>query len=437
MDKNKLLHKNLKIENDKLYFANIDVNMLSNIYGTPLYLLDENTIRENCRTYTSSINEYYDGNGKILYASKALCFKYLYKILESENVGIDVVSIGEIATADSVGFDLSNAFYHSNNKTDYDIKYAIEKGIGYFVVDNIEELEVIDNICCDLKIKQKILIRLTPGIDCHTLEAINTGKVDSKFGFAIDTGDAQNVVEIALNKQHIELCGFHCHVGSQVFDSESFFKSAEIMLKFIKKINDEYDFNSRILNLGGGYGVRYDINDSSIDIKDNLKNVLCFIKNKCVEYSIQLPYIIFEPGRSIVANAGLTLYTVGSVKKIKNFINYLSVDGGMGDNIRYALYGSKYTIIPINKFDRGFDTQYDVVGKYCESGDILQKNVFLPKDMKKNDIIAMLTTGAYQYSMASNYNKMPRPAIVMINNNKYFEVVRRETIEDLLRLDII
>lgn len=433
---NKLLCKNLTIENNELYFAGLSVKELARKYSTPLYLMDEDLIREKINIYKKAINDGFDGKGMVLYASKACSFKHIYEIMSDENIGIDVVSPGEIWTAKISGFDLANAFYHSNNKTDEDIKFAIDEKIGYFVVDNEEELQAIDKIAKSKNLKQKILIRITPGIDCHTLEAISTGKVDSKFGFGIETGLAFDIVEKALRLENIELKGFHCHVGSQVFDSTAFIKSADVMIKFISDIKNRFGYVAEMLDLGGGYGVRYIESDPEIDIYKNIIEVSDFVKNKISEYNIDMPYIMFEPGRSIVADSGLSLYTVGSVKCIPGFVNYISVDGGMGDNIRPALYDADYTIIPIDRLDRKFDKKYNVVGKYCESDDILKNGIDLPSDIKRGDILACLTTGAYQYAMASNYNRFGRPEVVMIKDKKDFVVVKRESIEDIVKLDV-
>ncbi len=430
---NKLFCKNLTIKNDELFFAGVNVNNLAKEYGTPLYLMDENLIREKVNIYKKAINDGFDGNGKMLYASKAFSCKYIYEIMKDENVGIDVVSKGEIWTAKCAGFDMANVYYHSNNKTDDDIKFAIEEKVGYFVIDNEEELVSLNTIAEEKNIIQKILIRITPGIDCHTLEAISTGKVDSKFGFGIETGLAFDIVEKALKCKNIELKGFHCHVGSQVFDSTAFIKSADVMIKFISDIKDKY--NAEILDLGGGYGVKYVGTEPEIDIYKNIIEVSEHIKKIVRTYGIKMPYIIFEPGRSIVADSGLSLYTVGSVKCIPEFVNYISIDGGMGDNIRPALYNAKYTIIPTERLNRNFDKLYNVVGRYCESGDVLGNNISLPSDMKRGDYLACLTTGAYQYAMASNYNRVERPLVIGIKGDKIFTILERESLSDITKLD--
>ncbi|MBE6537068.1 MAG: diaminopimelate decarboxylase [Ruminococcaceae bacterium] len=418
----------------ELCFAGMELLPLAKKYGTPLYLYDEARIRERCRTYLTAVKEGFGGRGKVLYASKAASFKRLYEIMNEEGMGIDVVSSGEIYSALSAGFPLENAYFHSNNKTDYDIEYAIENGIGYFVVDNAEELYAINRIAARFGVKQKVLLRLTPGIDPHTYAAVATGKVDSKFGSAIETGQAEEITKLALSLENVRLMGFHCHVGSQVFDSDVYLRAADVMLDFVAYIYKNEGFLAKELDIGGGYGVRYIESQPTIDIAKNIEEVARFMKSKAAELSIELPLVSFEPGRSIVADAGLTLYTVGTVKNIPGYKTYVSVDGGMTDNPRFALYGSPYTILPVME-DNDDNITCSVVGRCCESGDILQENVTLPR-LKRGDIIACLTTGAYHYSMSSNYNRIPKPPVVMLSEGESYVAVRRQTVEDLSSLDV-
>lgn len=418
----------------ELCFAGMELSPLAKKYGTPLYLYDEERIRERCRTYINAVKEGFGTRGKVLYASKAASFKRLYEIMREEEMGIDVVSSGEIYSALSAGFPLEKAYFHSNNKTDADIEYAIESGVGYFVVDNAEELYAINRIAAALGVVQKVLLRLTPGIDPHTYAAVATGKVDSKFGSAIETGQAEEITKLALSLENVRLMGFHCHVGSQVFDSDVYLRAADVMLNFVSYIYRTEGFLAKELDIGGGYGVRYIESQPTIDIAKNIQEVAEFMKNKANELSIELPSVAFEPGRSIVADAGLTVYTVGTVKNIPGYKTYVSVDGGMTDNPRYALYGSPYTILPVMEGE-GDTINCSVVGRCCESGDILQENVTLP-NLKRGDYIACLTTGAYHYSMASNYNRIPKPPVVMLVDGESYVAVRRETPADLSRLDV-
>ena len=420
-----------------LCLGGADVCLLAKKHGTPLYLMDENKIREKCRIYVDAMKEAFGEDALPLYASKAASFKQMYRIIMSEGMGTDLVSSGELYTAQSVGFPLEKAYFHSNNKTDADIDYAIDAGVGYFVVDNVEELDSINEIAKSKSTRQKILLRLTPGIDPHTYAAVATGKVDSKFGSAIETGQAEQIAKYASELENIELCGFHCHVGSQVFDSDVFLRAGEIMLDFIALMQKKYGFQTRELDLGGGYGVRYLESDPEIDIAANIRLVSTHMKAYCEKLGISLPAIRMEPGRSIVADSGMTVYTAGTVKRIPGYKNYVSVDGGMADNPRYALYRSPYTVCLANRMNSSAPTfNCTVAGRCCESGDLIQENVTLPADITRGDIIAVLTTGAYNYSMSSNYNRLPKPPVVMIKDGCDYIAVKRETPEDVCKNDI-
>lgn len=432
-----MLCDNLSISPEgHLLLAGQDTVVLAREFGTPLYLLDEDRIRHNCRIYTEAFRNWFPPASRPLYASKACAFVQLYRIMAQEGLGADVVSAGEIATADKAGFPLSLAYFHSNNKTDADIRYAMEQGVGCFVVDTGEELLAVEDEAARQGKTQRILIRLTPGIDPHTYEAVNTGMVDSKFGAAMETGQAEELVKKALTLSHVALEGFHCHVGSQVFEEDVFLRAARVMLAFIADIRDRYGYTARTLNLGGGYGVRYVDGDPVLDIGEKLKELAGVIQETCERLSLPLPAILMEPGRSIIADAGLTLYTVGSVKKIPGYKNYVSVDGGMADNPRYALYGAKYTCYLANKCRETPDFPCSLVGRCCESGDIIQPDIWLPGSVRRGDIAAVCTTGAYNYAMASHYNRLPKPPVVMLRGGSCYLAVKRERLEDLYRLDV-
>lgn len=431
-----MICNNITVENGILYFAGQDTTKLAAQYGTPLYLMDEDKIREKCRAYKHAFEKHFGPSAQPLYASKACCFKRIYEIMREEGMGIDVVSSGEIYTALKAGFDLSQAYFHSNNKTDEDIRFAIENGIGYFVADNEEEVKAVEAEAARKGIRQKLLLRLTPGIDPHTYEAVATGKVDSKFGTAIETGQAAEIVKFTLEQPHVELMGFHCHVGSQVFEEDIFERAAVVMLEFIAEMKEKLGFTAPMLDLGGGYGVRYVDTDPFLDIETKVADVAAAIKEACARLGIDVPEIHMEPGRSIVADAGMTLYTVGTVKKIPGYKNYVSIDGGMGDNPRFALYGSKYTCFIANKMDEICDFKCDLVGRCCESGDIIQEHIVVPSSVGRGDIAAVCTTGAYNYTMASNYNRLGRPPVVMLSGGESYVAVRRESFEDLIRNDI-
>ena len=431
-----MICNNLEIKNGTLYFGGRNTVELAAKYKTPLYLMDEPTVRENCRRYVRSMKKYFGESALPLYASKACSFKRMYNIVFEEGMGADVVSAGELYTALKAGVDPSKLYFHSNSKNDEDIEFAVSHNIGCFVVDNIEELEAIERIAGEIGVKQKIIIRITPGIDTHTYEAVNTGKVDSKFGFPLETGEAERITFCALALGNIDFAGFHCHIGSQLFDSDVFIRSAHIMLEFIADIKAKTGFEARELDLGGGYGVRYVETDPVIDIEENIREVAAFYFDECKRLGLTPPAVRMEPGRSIVADAGITLYKTGNVKRINGYKNYVAVDGGMGDNPRYALYGAEYTVVAANKADEECDFKCDLVGRFCESGDIVEPDVLLPQSITRGDIIAVLTTGAYNYSMASNYNRIPRPPVVMLDGANDYVAVKRETLDDLTANDV-
>lgn len=429
-----MLHENLSVRDGVLHFAGYNVQSLAKKYGTPLMLLDENYIRGQMALYKSIICKYFPAGSMPLYASKALSFKEIYRIAKAENIGTDIVSVGELYTAIQACFPLERAFFHGNNKSDADITFAIENGIGYFNVDTYDELYAINRIAKERGVVQKVCLRLTPGIDPHTHSAIATGKVDSKFGTAIETGQAFEIVKQAISLSNVALCGIHCHIGSQIFDIKPFCDASDIMLDFVAKVKRELGFEFEYLNLGGGFGVRYIESHPVLDLDNAIGQIANHLNEKCRKYNINLPKILFEPGRSIVAAAGLTLYTVGSIKQITGYKNYVSIDGGMTDNPRYALYQSDYTVVTANKMDKPADFVCTIAGRCCESGDLIQENVALARP-ERGDLIAVFVTGAYNYSMASNYNRVQRPPIVMLGESDRV-VVKRETLEHLTALDV-
>ena len=432
-----ILHKHFDInEKGHLTIGGADAVDLAKEFGTPAYILDENVIRENCRTYLRAATEYFGADALPLYASKALCFTGIYKIAAEEGLGVDCVSGGELYTAKRAGFPAEKIYFHGNNKTDRDIKDAMDMGVGTFVVDNQEELEALSAESVSRGINQRILLRITPGIDPHTHRAVVTGNVDSKFGSAIVTGQAMAMVKKALSTQGVELAGLHCHIGSQIFDIEPFSDAASIMVKFIADIKAECGYEIRELNLGGGLGVKYTEYDREIDYASAIKDIASVVTGFCRDNGIKMPKIILEPGRSLVAAAGATLYTVGSVKEIEGFRNYISVDGGMPDNPRYALYQSQYTALIANRAGEPKDYRATLAGRCCESGDLLGENMEIQR-ASRGDILAVLVTGAYNYSMASNYNRLPRPPIVMVKDGAARIAVKRETYEDIVANDVI
>ena len=421
-------------EKGHLTFAGYDTVELAEKYGTPLYLMDEDKIREHVRTYKTAMAKYFPTGSMPEFASKAFSCKQIYRIMAEEGIDIDVVSPGEIYTAAAAGFPMENSFFHGNNKTDADIRFAIENKVGCFVVDGEDELSALNRIAGEMGVKQNILLRITPGIDPHTHKKISTGSVDSKFGTAIETGQAMEIVKKALSLENIKLCGFHCHVGSQIFESQPFTDASEIMLEFIAEVRDSLGYTAETLNLGGGLGVRYTEDDPEIDYGEKIKEVAEILNTQCEKFGLSVPKILMEPGRSLVADAGMTLYTVGSVKEITGYKNYVSIDGGMTDNPRYTLYESPYTVILASRANDEKDYTATVAGRCCESGDLIQENVKMPKPAR-GEILAVLTTGAYNYSMASNYNRVGRPPVVMLNSERDYLAVRRETFKDICALD--
>lgn len=428
---------NLSInENNHLTIRNHDTVELAKEYGTPLYVLDEDLMRENCRAYKNAMDKYYNGNGLILFASKALCTMHTSRLVGKEGLGADVVSGGEIYTLFKAGFDMSRVFFHGNNKTKSEIELAMSCSVGHIVVDNRYELDLIQTMASEMGINQKILFRIKPGIDAHTHDFVKTGQIDSKFGVALENGEAFEICEYAAGLSNVTVDGVHCHIGSQIFDVEPFCEAARVMMKFISELRSKLTIDVKILNLGGGFGIKYTDDDDPLTASDYIKSVAESVKKSADEYNLPLPYLIFEPGRSIVASAGITLYTVGGVKEIKSVRTYVSIDGGMGDNPRYILYGSKYTAVLANKANEEANMPVTIAGKCCESGDLIGENIMLPK-VEVGDTIAVLATGAYNYSMASNYNRIPRPPIIAVSENKKQIIVKRETYEDIIKNDLM
>ncbi len=432
-----MICNNLSVnEKGHLAIGGVDTTELAAKYGTPLYVMDEDRIRENCRTYLTAMKSAFGENALPLYAGKAAAFRHVYRLMQEEGMGIDVVSPGEIYSAVSVGFPMERAYFHGNNKTDEDIAYAIDCGVGRFVADNREELDAINRIAGEKGICQKVLLRLTPGIDPHTYAAVSTGKVDSKFGSAIETGQAEELTAYALSLPNLELVGFHCHVGSQVFDSDVYLRACAIMLDFAALVKTKYGYITKELDLGGGYGVRYLEEHPKIDIPANICQVGEAFHAQCAALALDPPAVRMEPGRSIVADAGLTLYTVGTLKKITGYKNYVSVDGGMTDNPRFALYRSPYTVCVANRMQEACTLRASIVGRCCESGDILQEDVLVPETVTRGDIAAVLTTGAYNYAMSSTYNRIPRPAMVMVGGGLDKLIIQRESYADLCKNEL-
>ncbi len=428
--------KNLSVnEKGHLTIGGLDTADLAQKYGTPLYVMDEDLIRENCRSFKQSIDRCYGGKGLVCYASKVFCCKEMYRIMISEDMGLDVVSAGELYTAASVGFPMEKVCFHGNNKTDEELLMALGQNVGRIVVDNIFELERLNRLACERGAKANIMFRIKPGIDAHTHDFVRTGQIDSKFGFALETGEAFEAVKKAISLEHIELSGLHCHIGSQIFDIDPFVLAAEVMMNFIARIRDELGYEIKELDLGGGFGIKYTDADSPVPYDSYMEKVSEKVKAVCAEKNLKLPFILIEPGRSIAGPAGITLYTVGGIKHIPNIRTYVSVDGGMGDNPRYALYKSKYDFVNALRASEPKSETVTVAGKCCESGDLLGEGAPI-QHTEEGDIIAVLATGAYNYSMSSNYNRIPKPSVVMVKDGTSRVIVKRETLDDIVRNDI-
>lgn len=428
--------KNLSVNGkNHLTIGGLDCVELAEEYGTPLYVLDEDLVRENCRIYKKAMDKYYDGKGLILYANKALCTLFTCRVASEEGLGLDVVSGGELYTAIKAGFPMEKVCFHGNNKTQQELEMAVDNGVGHIIVDNIYELEMLDTIAASRKKVQNIMFRIKPGIDAHTHSFISTGQIDSKFGVALENGEAFDIIKRAHDMSNVRVTGIHCHIGSQIFDIEPFLKAAEVMMNFIGDLKDKLGLEINELNLGGGYGIMYTEKDDPIEYDKYIEHVSEVVKSVCEKRDVKLPFIYMEPGRSIVASAGITLYKVGGIKDIKNVRKYVSVDGGMGDNPRYIMYESEYTAVIANNAEAKPSEKVTIAGKCCESGDILIKDIMMP-EIKVGDTLAVLATGAYNYSMASNYNRIPRPAMVAVSGGKSKVVVRRESYEDLIRNDL-
>ena len=419
----------------RLRFAGQDTLALAKAYGTPLYLMDEDRIRYNCSLYREAFAKCFPACSLVLYASKAASFRQMCRIVQGEGLGLDVVSSGEIYTAWTAGFPMERVYYHGNSKSDADLEYALDAGVGCIVVDGEEELLALEAAAARRGTVQKVLLRITPGIDPHTYDAVSTGQVDSKFGVSIETGQAEPFVALALAQPHLRVAGYHCHVGSQVFWEDVFERSVMVMMAFVRIVRDSCGYVPEELDLGGGYGVRYVQSDPEINIPRKIASVAETLYAIAKRLDLPVPKILMEPGRSIVADAGMTLYTVGTVKEITGYKRYVAIDGGMSDNPRYALYGSQYTCFNAGRMDDPADMRCDLVGKCCESGDIIQPDILLPGTTQRGDVVAVCTTGAYNFSMASGYNRLPRPPVIMLKNGGSYVAVKGETLDDIIRLD--
>ncbi|RKL64188.1 diaminopimelate decarboxylase [Thermoanaerobacteraceae bacterium SP2] len=421
-------------ELNHLEIGGCDTVDLAREFGTPLYLMDEEYIRKNCRLYKHTLSKLHE-NSEVIYAGKAFLTMGMCKIIEEEDLSLDVVSGGELYTAISAEFPAKRIYFHGNNKSYEELRMAVKYGVGRIIVDNFYELEMLKDLAKKQRSKIKILLRITPGIEAHTHDYIKTGQLDSKFGFGLENGHAVMAVEHALSSKGIKLMGFHCHIGSQIFEREPFNMAAEVMLKFARDIHESFGIETSEIDFGGGFGIKYTDDDRPLSVENYLETLVDSVKLWSEKLNIRVPKILIEPGRAIVGAAGTTLYTVGSIKNIPGVRKYISVDGGMSDNIRPALYGAKYSAMIANKAGNPPEEKVSVAGKCCESGDMLIWDIELPR-VVPGDILAIFCTGAYHYTMSSNYNMLPRPAVVFVKDGSAQLMVQRETYEDLLRNEV-
>jgi diaminopimelate decarboxylase len=417
-----------------LHIGGCDCVNLAREYGTPLYVFDEATLRSKCQEFQTEFTKRYP-NTLIIYASKAFLNRALALIFKEEGLGLDVVSGGELSVAHSVDFPKEKIYFHGNNKTADELKLALDWRIGRIVVDNFYELELLNTLARKKRVKQSILLRLTPDVDPHTHQHTTTGILDSKFGFPLATGQAGTAVAQALAASNLDLKGFHFHLGSPIFDTAPFEIAISLVLNFAREMKTKHGFHLDEFSPGGGFAVKYTVDSETPSIADYAEAITAKVTSLASELELPHPKLIVEPGRAIVAQAGVALYTVGSIKEIPGVRKYVCVDGGIGDNIRPALYEAKYEAIVANKANDGSNT-VTIAGRYCESGDILAKDMSLAP-VSAGDIIAMPIGGAYSIPMASNYNLVPRPAIVMVKDGRARLIRKRESYQDLLRLDLI
>lgn len=433
MSTNQLLKPVTLKRGQNLEIGGCDTVDLARKYGTPLYVLDEQTIRSICKDYKKAFSKYEKVN--MMYASKALCNSAVSKIIASEGFGFDVVSGGEIYTVYKAGIDMSKVLFNGNNKTPEEIELAIKYGVGRFSIDNFHEVELISEISKKYNRTVDALLRITPGIECHTHKYIQTGQLDCKFGF--DLNQIDSIIEHILNvDKTIRIRGLHAHIGSQIFEPKCYYDEVEVLAKEVARIDKKFGIKLDEINIGGGLGVKYVESDNPPSVQEIADVIVNSLNENIKKYDIGNPTIYLEPGRSIISTAGVTLYTVGSSKQVPNMTKYVSVDGGMADNPRPSMYEAEYLAEVANKGAEADLEKVTIAGKFCESGDILINGIELPK-LEAGDVLCVYNTGAYNYSMASNYNRAVKPAMVLVNNSQSDIIVYRETLEDLVSHDVI
>ncbi len=429
------MNNEFQITDGHLYIGGCDTVKLAEQYGTPLYVMDETYIRRIMKAYIDAVKNSGLG-GKVLYASKACLTLALCKIAQQEGLGLDVVSSGELYTAVKADFPRDRIYMHGNNKSAGDIEFAVKEGIGNIVIDNFYEIDLIDSLAKKYGKTMNVSLRIKPGIEAHTHEYIKTGTIDSKFGLGIEDGEALKAIKQILEKDNLNFLGFHCHIGSQIFELEPFRMAVDVLIDFALAVKRDTGYLIKEINFGGGFGITYTHEDAPLEPHEYLKALIEKLKERCEKENIPVFDFAIEPGRSIVGESGITLYTIGSIKDIKGVRKYISVDGGMGDNPRYALYQAKYNAVIAGRADEKPQETVTVAGRCCESGDMLIYDIELPR-VNSGDILAVFSTGAYNFSMASNYNRLPVPAIVLACDGKSELMVKPQSFEDLLRNDVI
>ena len=428
------LFDGMTVKNGELNISGVGVSELKAQYGTPLYVYDENMLVNQCRTF---INNFKSSrfSTEVLFASKAFSCLEVLRIANREGLGVDVVSLGEIHTAYKAGYDMRRAYFHGNNKTREELQYALEVGVGTIVIDNDYEYEMINKIVRESGNTVDVLLRINTGIDAHTHEYIKTAKDDSKFGYSVYDETIYDLIADINNQSNLNFVGFHSHIGSQIFEKTSFFEAVKVVMEFTRRVQERLGLTISVLNLGGGFGVYYTEEDRPFELAEFLREYIEVVERESDNFGLDLTKVVIEPGRSLTCNAGSTLYSVGGVKKTFAGREYVFVDGGMADNPRYALYKAKYEAMLANKMNEEADTTYTVAGKCCESGDMLVMDANLPK-AEQGDLLLVSSTGAYNYSMSSNYNRLPKLPVVFVKDGSSRLVVKGETLEDLIRQDI-
>lgn len=419
-----------------LKIGDVSARELAENFGTPLLVMDEQEIEDKADAYCQALQEYYPGNFQVLYASKAFANRTLFKIMENMDFGLDIVSGGELFRAQKVNFPAETIYFHGNNKTPSEIDMAFEYGIGGFFLDNFQEASLLNEKAAAHNQQTEVMIRVKPGIKAHTHEYMMTGQLHSKFGVGIENGRAYNLIKKIMSYDNLHLTGLHAHIGSQIYETEAFEKLIEIIFAFMNEVRNRLDISFSRLNLGGGLGIKQAGTDPEISITNFIALISEKIKEIGNDLDYPLPELILEPGRSIIGTAGTTLYTVGNIKKVDESKKYVSIDGGMSDNIRPALYDAEYSAFLANKADRPPTEVVTIAGKCCETGDILIEDVEL-SGAESGDILAVPATGAYTYALANNYNEIPRPAVVLVKAGNTRVIEQRETYEDLIRRDIV